>query len=76
MLLNEFLKEHKKVEAQQATIARVKVNRRSAAKGNGGSHGPAERAGSANPKSKRATRTWVSQRRKWFLRIHKKLVQR
>ena len=25
MLLNEFLKEHKKVEAQQATIAELKV---------------------------------------------------
>ena len=26
MLLNEFLKEHKKVEAQQATIRQVKCN--------------------------------------------------
>ena len=36
---------------------RVKVNSRPAAKGNGGSHGPDQRAGSANPKSKRAGRS-------------------
>jgi hypothetical protein len=56
MLLNEFLKEHKKVEEQQANCG-VEVNRRSAAKGNGCSHGPAEGAGRANPKSKRAARS-------------------
>jgi hypothetical protein len=35
----------------------VKVNRRPATEGNGGPYGAAERAGSANPESKRATRS-------------------
>ena len=49
MLLNEFLKEHKKVEEHCG----AEVNRRSATERNGGSHGPAERAGSADPKGER-----------------------
>ena len=47
MLLNEFLKEHKKV-------AGLGSHRRAATKRNGGSDGPAERAGRANPESERA----------------------
>ena len=46
MLLNEFLKEHRKNEEQQATIAQLKSR-------NGGSHRDSERAGSANPESER-----------------------
>ena len=47
MLLNEFLKEHKRVEEQQASISQLK--KRSA------DHGcAAKRAGRANPKGERA----------------------
>ena len=47
MLLNEFLKEHKKVQNLEGDC-------RAATERDGGSHGPAERAGRANPKSERA----------------------
>ena len=47
MLLNEFLKEHKKVAGTES-------HRRTATEGNGRSHGAAQRAGRANPKSERA----------------------
>ena len=57
IMLNEFLKEHKKVEQQQATIAeqlaRVEVNGHATAKSNGSSHGATQGASSANPKSER-----------------------
>ena len=58
MLLNEFLKEHKKVEELQATS-------RPATEGNGRSHGPAQRAGRANPKSERPARDEQTSRQKW-----------
>jgi hypothetical protein len=44
MLLNEFLKEHRKNEEQEKTIAELKDD---------GTHCNVERAGSANPKSER-----------------------
>jgi hypothetical protein len=47
MLLNEFLKEHRKVEEQEKTIRRAKI-------WNDRSRGDGERAGSGNPKSERA----------------------
>ena len=47
MLLNEFLKEHKKVTEQQATIAAVKTR-------NGDCRCYAQRAGITNPRSQRA----------------------
>ena len=49
MLLNEFLKEHKKVE-ELASHSRPATER------NGSSDSPAQRAGRANPKSERAAR--------------------
>ena len=53
MLLSEFLKEHKRVEAQQGNHCGVEVNRRATAEGNGGSHGATQRTGCANPESER-----------------------
>ena len=53
MLLNEFLKEHKKVEEQQASIADLKSTVASAAERDAGSHCAAQRAGSSNPESER-----------------------
>ena len=47
MLLNEFLKEHKKV-------AGIGSHRRAATERNGGSDGATERAGRANTKSERS----------------------
>jgi hypothetical protein len=44
MLLNEFLKEHRKNEEQEKTNLRAKV-------WDDGTHWNGERAGSANPKS-------------------------
>ena len=49
MLLNEFLKEHKKVQE-------LGSHRRAATERNGSSHSAAQRAGRANPKSERAAR--------------------
>ena len=49
MLLNEFLKAHQKLEAQEATIAELKSTVAEATEGNGSS----DRTGS---KSERATR--------------------
>jgi hypothetical protein len=54
MLLNEFLKEHRKVEEQEATITQLKSTVAQQQKGNGGSYSKPERAGFANPESERA----------------------
>ena len=58
MLLNEFLKEHKKIEALEATVAQQQ-------KGMEALTAQLERAGRANPKSERAARDERSQRPKW-----------
>jgi hypothetical protein len=50
MLLNEFLKEHKKVEEQQASIADLKSTVALQRKRDAGSYCAAQRAGSSNPK--------------------------
>ena len=49
MLLNEFLKEHKK-------IAGIASHRRPATERNGSSHGAAREAGRADPKGERTAR--------------------
>jgi hypothetical protein len=63
MLLNEFLKEHRKMEEQQATIAELKSTVAQqqegdcpAAEGNGESCCPFPRAGRENPKIERSGR--------------------
>ena len=53
MLLNEFLKEHRKVEEQEATSRRARSNGRAAAEGNCGPHGSPQSAGRANPEGER-----------------------
>jgi hypothetical protein len=64
MLLNEFLKEHRKVQEQEATIADLRFSHGAAAKGLRDGHGAAAEATSspdckfegaslANPKSQR-----------------------
>ena len=52
-MISEFLKEHRKVERHEATIAELK-NGCPATERNGGSHGAAQRVGSANPEGERA----------------------
>ena len=63
MLLNEFLKEHREVQEQKATIAQLKssaANQRSdrcaAASGDSSPHGKPQRAGIAGPESQRPAR--------------------
>ena len=53
MLLNEFIKEHKKVEQQQVSISDLKSTRCKKRS----SHGATQRAGGANPKGERAARS-------------------
>ena len=53
MLLNEFLKEHRKVQEQEATIAQLKANDAAQAEGNQGSGRNVEGAGLRNPESER-----------------------
>ena len=53
MLLNEFLKEHKKSKNSRRHC-RAEVNGRATAKRDGSSRGAAQRAGRANPKGKRS----------------------
>ena len=76
MLLNEFLKERKKVEDQQETIAKLKsdATKEESARieltstvaqqreSDGGRHGTAQRTGGANPKSERTARRSESER--------------
>ena len=57
MLLNEFLKEHKKIEATTDQHHATKLHGRAAARKEWRSHGPVGRAGSANSKSERPTGT-------------------
>jgi hypothetical protein len=53
MLLNGFLKEHRKVEELKKRLPNYS---RAAAKTNTSPHGTAQRAGSANPEGERAAR--------------------
>ena len=57
MLLNEFLKEHKKVEAAASNRCGVEVNGRSATERNGSPDSAVQRAGRANPESERPARS-------------------
>lgn len=57
MLLNEFIKEHKKVEKQQASIADLKSTVALGTERHAGSHCTAQRAGSSNSESERSARS-------------------